>query len=94
MHPAPYVKALAYFFTKSHKKMELHAWHDMNMIGIMSLLDINIEEYPEPTSSVAIELHNKAGKHLIEVRDFYNKNVTNRTLISLNNLLILWNNYY
>ncbi|XP_014287768.1 venom acid phosphatase Acph-1 [Halyomorpha halys] len=68
----PYGKGLASYFTKSERKMELHAWHDMNMISLMTTLGVEIEKYPDPTATVAIELHKKNEEYYFEVYYYSN----------------------
>lgn len=68
----PYGKALASYFTKPQRKMELHVWHDMNIISLLTTLGIEIEKYPEPTATVAIELHKSNEEYYFEVYYYYN----------------------
>lgn len=50
--------------------MELHAWHDVNLFGLLTTLGIEIEKYPDPTATVAIELHKSNEESYFEVRNF------------------------
>ncbi|CAH1395443.1 unnamed protein product [Nezara viridula] len=68
----PYAKALASYFTEGQKKMELHVWHDMNIIGLLTTLGIEIDKYPDTTATVAIELHKNNEEYYFEVYYYSN----------------------
>ena len=67
MFKEPYGEVLVRFFMDSSKKMELHSWNDVNFLRLLYFLQIEIDEFPEGTIAVAIELHNDNGEEHIKV---------------------------
>ncbi|XP_014287771.1 venom acid phosphatase Acph-1 isoform X2 [Halyomorpha halys] len=79
----PYGKGLTSYFTKSERKMELHVLHDKNLIGLLTTLGIEIEEFPGPTATVAIELHKKNEEYYFEVYHYSNHKQSTPTLMKM-----------
>ncbi|CAH1395520.1 unnamed protein product [Nezara viridula] len=60
----PFGRAITTFFTESPRKMEIHSLHDIHIMSLFMLLDIEYNSFPEPGSAIAIELHEKKdGQH-------------------------------
>lgn len=66
----PFGRAITTFFTESPRKMELHSLHDIHIMSLFMLLDIEYNSFPEPGSAIAIELHERKDGQYFEVH-FY-----------------------
>lgn len=56
-----------FLLANDNKKMEIHSWHDLNNMAMLKTLGLEVETYPEPTSSIIIEMHNRSGHQFFEV---------------------------